>query len=76
MLWMNAFPLDRADRADPVENSRRVDSVRRRMLSAAFARNPGPILIKNRLIPWVAALGGLWAISGIILRLDGLNLYQ
>ena len=76
MLWMMAFPVDPLDPLDPVENSRRVDSVRWRMLSAAFARYPGPILFKNRLIPWVAALGGLWAISGIVLKLDGLNLYQ
>ena len=64
------------DPLDPLENSRRLDSVGRRGTSAAFARNPGPILIKNRGILWAAALGGLWAISGTALRLEGLNLYQ
>ena len=67
MLWINVF---RVDRVDPAQNSRRLDSVRRRGTSAAFARNPGPIVIKNRGIPWAAALGGLWAISGTALRLE------
>ena len=73
---MNAFPVDPLDLLDPLENSRRLDSVRRCGTSAAFARNLGPILIKNRGILWAAALGELWAISGTALRLEGPNLYQ
>ena len=76
---MNAFPADRLDQADPVdpvENSGRLDFMRRRSTSAAFARNPGPILIKNRRTPWAEALGGVWATSGTALRLEGLRIYQ
>ena len=73
MLWMNAFP---ADPADPAQNSRRLDSMRLRRTPAAFARKPGPILIKNRSIPWAEASGVVWATSGTALRLQGLRLYQ
>ena len=47
MLWMNAFPLDPVDPADPAQNFRRLDSMRLRGISAAFARNPGPISIQT-----------------------------
>ena len=59
----------------PVQNSWRLDFMRRRGTSAAFARNPDAISIKNPRISWVEALGGVWAISGPALKLEGLNIY-